>query len=294
MTQQPNAPKVHRSRRWLLTRAGFAAAAVAVPSAWVAREAMADDVTALATVDMEMVVLAAQLDPRKPDTGLTPGAKDHVLAVEQALQAKGLLNSAQVDGHFGTSTIAAYSDWQESLGYSGLDANGMPGGTSLTQLGSGRFDVSRKISPGSRDGSYGGKRTNTRTVDMLAEADSKLSWNLTLTQGSYTSANPGSAGTHDGGGVVDISVSSMSTAQRWETVRELRRVGFAAWLRTPDQGFAYHIHAVAVSDPDLASAAQPQVHDYYFGKNGLANHGPDNTPEQYRVDFTWWEKYQRG
>lgn len=283
------------SRRRLLTRGGLFVATAALPTAWLASSASADELAAMATVDMEMVVLAAQVDPRKAGTGITPGCGPHVTPVEQRLNARGLLNSAQVDGHFGTSTISAYSAYQKQLGYSGLDANGMPGPSSLAKLGEGgHYTVTRPISPGSRNGSYGGKRTNTRTVNMLAAADARLSWNLTLTQGSYTSSNPGSAGTHDGGGVVDISVSGLSTAQRWQTVRELRRVGFAAWLRTPDQGFAYHIHAVAISDPDLSSAAQPQVHDYYFGKNGLANHAADNTPSEYRVAFTWWEKYKRG
>ena len=72
-------------------------------------------------------------------------------------------------------------------------------------------------------------------------------------------------------------------------------MGFAAWLRNPSQGdWPYHIHAAAVSDPDLSSAARNQIHDYYFGRNGLANHAADNTPMQYRVAFTWWEKYLRG
>jgi hypothetical protein len=35
------------------------------------------------------------------------------------------------------------------------------------------------------------------------------------------------------------------------------------------------------------------VHDYYVGKNGLKSHGPDDTPTNYRVGFTWWEKYRR-
>ena len=110
--------------------------------------------------------------------------------------------------------------------------------------------------------------------------------------GSYTSANPSSAGTHDAGGAVDISVASLSATQRWQTVQALRTVGFAAWLRNPSQGdWPYHIHAVAISDTDLATGAANQVHDYYFGKNGLANHAADDTPSAYRVAFTWWEKY---
>jgi hypothetical protein len=115
---------------------------------------------------------------------------------------------------------------------------------------------------------------------MLAAADAMLSWSLVLLQGSYTSANPSSAGTHDGGGVIDISVTNLTTTQRWETVRALRTVGFAAWLRNPSQGsWPYHIHAAAVSDPDLAPAARDQIHDYYFGKNGLANHAPRRHPD---------------
>ncbi|GAA4914565.1 hypothetical protein LX16_5183 [Stackebrandtia albiflava] len=284
---------IRRSRRWLLSRAGLAAAAVAVPSAFAAGTAAAEDVGTLATVDMEMVLLAAQVDPRKSGTGITPGCGDHVLRVEQRLNGRGHLNSAQVDGHYGTSTISGYSAYQRSLGYTGLDANGLPGRTSLTQLGGSAWSVTRPVSPGSRTDSYGGKRTNTRTVNMLAAADAMLSWRITLTQGSYTSSNPGSAGTHDGGGVIDISVSGLTSTQRWQMVKALRTVGFAAWLRTPDQGFAYHIHAVGISDPDLSSQAQSQVHDYYYGKNGLANHAADNTPSAYRVPLTWWEKYKR-
>jgi hypothetical protein len=278
------------SRRRLLTRGVAAGAALTL----VGTRAAAAETTALATVDMELVLLACQVDPPKSGTGTTPGAQSHVLLVEQALQAKGLLAAAQTDGHYGTSTLDAYAAWQRSLGFTGLDANGVPGRTSLTQLGSGRFDVTRTVTAGSRTASYGGKRTNTRTADMLRRADSTLSWSLTLTQGSYTSSNPDSAGTHDGGGVVDISVSSLTTTQRWQTVRALRTVGFAAWLRTPDDGFAYHIHANAISDPDMSRAGRNQVHDYYFGKNGLANHAGDNTPEAYRVPLTWWEKYLRG
>ncbi|WP_308368110.1 MULTISPECIES: hypothetical protein [unclassified Microbulbifer] len=249
--------------------------------------------SAQTTVNMERLVVAAMVDPPKSGTGITPGAGAHVESVERALSAKGLLSSRYVDGHFGSSTISAYAQWQRNLGYSGLDANGLPGPTSLRQLGSGRYTVTHVINTGSRWETYGGKRVNTRTKRMLAAADAKISWSLVLTQGSYTSSNPGSAGTHDGGGVVDISVSGLSTTQRWQTVKALRDVGFAAWLRTPSQGFAYHIHAVAVADTDMSRTAQAQVHDYYFGKNGLRSHAGDNTPSRYRSSFTWWEQSRR-
>jgi peptidoglycan hydrolase-like protein with peptidoglycan-binding domain len=278
------------TRRWVL-RGGATAAAALTANALLTEPADA----ALPVVDMELVLLAAQIDPPKSTTGLTPGCGSHVLVVERALDAKNLLSPGAVDGHYGSSTISAYAAWQRSLGYTGIDANGLPGPSSLTKLGYNRFTVTRPVSAGSRTVYYGGKRVNARTRNMLAAADAKLSWSLTLSQGSYTSSNPSSAGTHDGGGVVDISVSSMTSTQRWATVKAMRTVGFAAWLRTPSQGdWPYHIHAVAVSDPDLAPAARRQVYDYYYGKNGLASHAADNTPSSYRVAFTWWEKYRRG
>lgn len=274
------------SRRHVLTYGAATAAVVA----------LADPAhAALPVVDMEMVLLAAQVDPPKPDTGLTPGASAHVIEVERALNAKGLLASGSVDGHYGTSTVSAYAAWQRSLGYTGIDANGIPGPTSLTSLGSGRYTVTRPVSTGSRTDTYGGKRVNTRTRNMLAAADGLLAFSIVLSQGSYTSSNPASAGTHDGGGVVDISVTSLTTTQRWQAIKALRTVGFAAWLRNPSQGdWPYHIHAAAVSDPDLSLQARNQVHDYYFGKNGLASHAADDTPAAYRTSFTWWEKYRRG
>lgn len=291
MTDEQSEIRSTRSRRWLLTRGLLAAGAVAVPSVLAVRHADAQQTA----VDMELLVIAAMVDPRKSGTGIHPGAGPSVETVEAALASKGHLSSNYVDGHFGTSTISAYSAWQRALGYSGLDANGLPGPTSLVKLGEDEgFTVDRAVNIGSAQDSYGGRRVNTRTRNMLAAADAKLSWSLSLTQGSYTPGNPDSAGTHDGGGVVDIGVNSMSTTQRWQTVKALRDVGFAAWLRTPEQGFAYHIHANAVGDTDMSGPAQAQVHDYYFGKNGLANHANDNTPAEYRGSFTWWERYNRG
>ncbi|MEU6860210.1 peptidoglycan-binding protein [Glycomyces sp. NPDC046736] len=293
MTRQPNEPVRHRSRRWVLTRAlmvGGAVGAAAVPSAFALQSA-----SAATTVDMELVLVAAMVDPPKAGNGTTLTAGPQVKIVEAALDAKNYLATTYVDGHYGSTTVTAYSAWQKSLGYTGLDANGLPGPTSLTRLGQDQgFTVTRAVNVGSNSDSYGGKRVNTRTKNMLAAADAKLSWSLTLTQGSYTVGNPSSAGTHDGGGVVDIAVGSMSATQRWQTVKALRDVGFAAWLRTPEQGFSYHIHANAVADTDMAGVAQAQVHDYFFGKNGLANHAADNTPAAYRGSFTWWEKYKRG
>jgi peptidoglycan hydrolase-like protein with peptidoglycan-binding domain len=106
--------------------------------------------TALPTVNMEATVKAAQIDPRRADHTFTAGAKASVLAVEQALHAKNLLAATWVDGYFGSETVAAYARYQTSLGYTGLDANGLPGRTSLTKLGQDRFTVTHLIGPGPR------------------------------------------------------------------------------------------------------------------------------------------------
>jgi hypothetical protein len=248
-------------------------------------------VAALPTVDMEATVLAAQIDPRRADDTLTPGAKASVTAVEKALHAKHLLDAKWVDGYFGTETIKAYAAYQRSLGYTGLAANGLPGTTSLTKLGQNRYTVTHKIGPGAkvhRDGYV----VNTRTRAMLTETERLLGFGLTLSQGSYNpGGDPTSAGTHDGGGVVDISVTGMSASTRTKVARALRKVGFAAWVRNPSQGdWPWHIHAAAINDTDLSSQAQHQVGDYYLGMNGLANRGPDDGP---RIPIHTWEEYQR-
>jgi hypothetical protein len=241
-------------------------------------------------VSMARLVLQSQVEPFRGDQPDLPG-DGAVEMVQRALGEEGF--AVSVDGWFGSETAAVYADWQESLGYSGLDANGIPGPASLAALAEGRFQVQDDVQIGSRT-AFSGKTVNQRTHDMLAEAQSILGHDVVLSQGSYNAGGvDASAGTHDGGGAVDVSVSSLDTTQRWQTVKALRTVGFAAWLRSPDQGpWPYHIHAVAIGDTDVSVSARNQVADYYVGKNGLASHAADNTPDAYRVPFTWWEKYR--
>lgn len=237
------------------------------------------------TVNMDQVVVQSQVEPVHGRTEL-PGDAD-VRAVQRALTDEG--HSTAVDGWYGTGTRGAYSGWQEDLGFTGIGANGIPGPSSLSKLGDGRFTVQRKIDVGGRT-TYSGQPVNERTKKMLAAADERIGWDIVVTQGSYQGCSDASSCTHAGGGAVDIAAAELSANQRWRTVEVLRRAGFAAWLRTPEQAdWPYHIHAVAVGDTDTHREAADQVADYYVGKNGLAGHGPDNTPQQYRVPFTWWE-----
>ncbi|GAA4049664.1 peptidoglycan-binding domain-containing protein [Nonomuraea soli] len=272
----------------ILAGAVLTASLIGAPGAAAARVGGA---AALPAVSMAVTVKAAQIDPRRLDDTLTPGAKASVLLVEQALRDRRLLDAKWVDGYFGTTTVTAYAKYQRSLGLSGLDANGLPGRNSLTKLGAGRFRVVDVIEPGGRV-PMDGYVVNARTKAMLTEAERLFGRGFTLDQGSYNpGGDPTSVGTHDGGGVVDISVRGLDPAARTAGVRALRRAGFAAWLRNPQQdAWPWHIHAVAISDPSLSTQAQRQAGDYYLGMNGLSGRGPDDGP---KVPIRTWEEYQR-
>jgi hypothetical protein len=84
------------------------------------------------------VSLANVLDAAHRDPSAAQGSAAHrtdTLIVEQALGAEGLLPSAWIDGSYGTKTIDAYAAYQRRLGYSGSDADGIPGQRSLATLG---------------------------------------------------------------------------------------------------------------------------------------------------------------
>ncbi|WP_221349136.1 peptidoglycan-binding domain-containing protein [Streptomyces beigongshangae] len=84
-------------------------------------------------VDLSNLIAAARRDPGLPQGGKTH--KSDVLVVEKALVAEGLLPSRWADGSFGTKTVEAYAALQRRYGYSGADANGIPGQTTLRKLG---------------------------------------------------------------------------------------------------------------------------------------------------------------
>lgn len=229
--------------------------------------------------------------------------------------------SLLVDGIFGPKTSAAYKQWQESLYGKGPDSDGIPGFSSLTSLGARsayRFQVEKGattpttpppvVTPpaGSDDvanyltrpepsmdmarTTYGGRTVNKRTAALLKLAAGYAGVTISLTQGSYNAGGvAASAGTHDGGGVVDINVNSWSSATRTKVVVALRKAGFAAWLRTPAQGFAYHIHACAIGDRDMSSSAKNQVRAYFNGRNGLANNGADDAERRWP---NWADRYK--
>jgi len=90
-------------------------------------------------VSLSRLVQAAKEDPPKKGS---PVSYDGVRPVEDALVAEGLLAARYADGHLGTATRSAYALWQQRLGYTGDDADGIPGQASLTRLGQRHgFDV---------------------------------------------------------------------------------------------------------------------------------------------------------
>jgi hypothetical protein len=118
---------------------------------------------------------------------------------------------------------------------------------------------------------------------MLVVAEKKISTApVELSQGSWSNAAT-SAGTHSGGGALDVRASKGGNAftrtQLDEIQLELRRIGFAAWVRDPSQGdWPYHVHAIAIGDRDMSDAAAAQVVAYKNGRDGLAGNGPDYGP----------------
>jgi hypothetical protein len=84
---------------------------------------------------LHILQMCAREDPDKPQ-GQTTNYNE-VIWVQRALVAEGLLSDADKRwgrGAFGSLTVAAYEAWQRHLGYSGADADGIPGQTSLSKL----------------------------------------------------------------------------------------------------------------------------------------------------------------
>jgi hypothetical protein len=143
----------------------------------------------------------------------------------------------------------------------------------------------------SKDVQYQGGWFAQRGLDMYREVERITPFQFFVTQGGYNAGGvAASAGTHDRE-AVDVSGSLLTPDQRWTVVTNMRRVGFAAWIRTPAQGFPWHIHGVPING-DLSTGARAQVVQYSQHLNGLAGRGPDDGPTGY-YDATW-EKYTGG
>lgn len=85
----------------------------------------------------------------------------------------------------------------------------------------------------------------------------------------------------------------MTRTQIDRLTAELRRVGFAAWHRTPADGFsAPHIHCIANGIAGLPGVAYRQTVSYKNGRNGLADGGRDRQ-EYLNIPYRTWADYKR-
>ena len=282
------------SRRAAALIAGAAIASTLTAHVAAASPPRPESSTARPAINMERLLIAAQLDQYRPGNRKTRGAVRSVKRVQRQLRRKGI--RVVVDGNFGGQTVGAYARWQRRLGYSGLDASGIPGETSLKRLAGRRFDVTRVVRPGDRR-VWSGVTLNVRTIRMLRAAGRQLRRGCVLdaTKGSYTGPDGSSQATHAGGGAVDLSVRTRCGRPIRRVVRSLRRVGFAAWYRNWPGN--QHIHAVAISDPDIATEtafpgwfdAREQIVAYAQRKNGLNGATTGPMPRRLRT----WERFKR-
>lgn len=136
---------------------------------------------------------------------------------------------------------------------------------------------------------YWRNRTNVDalTIAALEYAEKLAGCTFLITQGSYQSTVAESAGTHDRGGALDLAWTGDDS-----DILALRKAGFAAWHRTPEQGpWKDHIHAIVVDHPYLSPSAARQVVSYRKGRNGLANDAADDGPRLNPIpvfDYNAW------
>jgi hypothetical protein len=123
---------------------------------------------------------------------------------------------------------------------------------------------------------YHGRLMDRKTMAFLQAMEQRLGYDLTIIQGSYNGGVVGaSAGTHDGGGVVDLVA--------WDArrkVRVARELGAFAWFRPDLPGvWGEHVHLGVRSHGKLSPAAKAQQADFDANpaRNGLASNAIDRT-----------------
>ena len=139
--------------------------------------------------------------------------------------------------------------------------------------------------------------TSRRTRAMVLTVEKQLDVLFPVYQGGWNAGGVAvSGGTHD----LD-AIDLGPTSDPVKAVRALRRVGFAAWYRTPP-AFGYHIHAVPLMVPSaaylyLSAEAKMQCDDYLAGGDGLWPLTGGDDPMPYRptgspviFNYRAWER----
>jgi len=136
-----------------------------------------------------------------------------------------------------------------------------------------------------------------RLVTAHAKTAGVPDFYVTPIQGSYSTSTSASAGTHAGGGAIDITIKALSTAQENVLERTMREVGFASWNRQPSWysawfnkviygGWSAHNHSILNGCPHISPAAADQLAEYVRDENGLVG-GDKDTGYRGFVGRTW-------
>lgn len=206
-----------------------------------------------------------------------------VKSLQNQLQRLGLYK-APVDGSFGPVTKAAVQAFERKHGW---NPDGVAGARVQAALAKEVKALPKPnwktVGPPPADYrivSFRGVRVNVRTRVMIERAESYMKQmginsKLSFSQGSYNTSVSASAGTHDGGGALDIRIGGYSSATADNVVKALRMAGFAAWHRGVNDSFDPHIHAIAIGDTRATQVAKNQVSEYRRGGDGLVGSAGD-------------------
>lgn len=203
------------------------------------------------------------------------GAK--VKTLQTQLQRLGFYK-APIDGSFGPVTKAAVQAFERKQGWT---PDGIAGARVQAALAEEVRALPKPnwktVGPPPSDYrivNFRGVKVNVRTRVMIERAESYMrqmgiNSRLSFSQGSYNTSVSASAGTHDGGGALDIRINGLSSATADNVVKALRMAGFAGWRRGVNDSFSPHIHAIAMGDTRATQVAKNQVSEYRRGGDGL-------------------------
>jgi hypothetical protein len=133
---------------------------------------------------------------------------------------------------------------------------------------------------------YNGALMDQKTKVAVQLGEKRLGYSLTIEQGCYHPGVSQSAGTHDGGGVIDFAPFDFANK-----VRVFREMGWFIWHRLPIPGvWGEHIHGGIRNHGKLSPSAARQQDDYDGTppRDGLAQHSVDTTkPHPNGVGFSY-------
>ncbi len=203
-----------------------------------------------------------------------------VTKLQAQLQRLGFFHQAPT-GYFGPITRAAVMAFEKKIG---VRVDGNAGARVQAELAKRVAALPpaptpswQNVAPPPNDYrvvSFRGVKVDVRTRVMIQRAESYMhklgvAGTLSFAQGSFSSGVAASAGTHDGGGALDVSIRNYSSATADKVVKAMRMAGFAAWRRGVNDTFSPHIHAIAIGDRLATPVAKAQVAEYFRGGDGL-------------------------